>query len=57
MAEEIQATLRENLPVKAAAKRVWDRLWTDDRRAQVRAERGRGSSQINNVSRLTLGAS
>ena len=35
VADEIQATLRENLPVNAASKRVWERLWNDDRRAQV----------------------
>ena len=35
-AEEIQAVLKEDLPVASAAKRVWERLWTDERRAQVR---------------------
>ena len=35
VADEIQAVLKEDLPVAAAAKRVWERLWDDDKRAQV----------------------
>ena len=34
-ADEIQAVLKEGLTVTAASKRVWERLWTDEKRAQV----------------------
>ena len=41
VADEIQAVLKEDLPVAAAAKRVWERLWDDDKRAQVGVARSR----------------
>jgi hypothetical protein len=40
MADAIQAVLKEGLPVPQAAQRVWEKLWTTERRAQVR-EAGR----------------
>lgn len=41
-ADELARAVREGVPVAEASRRVWDKLWPEERRAQVRGGAGEG---------------